>query len=265
MPAAVTDADLSLFSLYRELVRVAPRVYLPLLVLQLVALIVNLTAANLEGPVRGATQALVPLVLDPILTGTSLAYAHQALTGTGDRDFGAALSQGLRTWPRLIATSILTVGAAIIPTAWLFYFAYRRFEAALLGGENFWAVAVPFAAMIVLAAPGIYLGVRLFVTVPLHFAEEHGAFSPLPRSWQLTQGHWWAAALAFVPLGLLVALLAVPLSFALAGTPWAERLLPGNAAIAGIIPALRLVGPLGWTLYMRFCLKLIASGRTFKA
>ncbi|WP_164929442.1 hypothetical protein [Gloeobacter violaceus] len=262
----MTDADLSLSSLYRELVRVAPRVYLPLLVLQWIALAANLAVGSLpQGPVRGATQALVPLVLDPVLTGTSLAYAHQALTGTGDRHFGAAFSRGVRTWPKLIATSILTVGAAMLPTAWLFYFAYRRFEAALLAGAAFWEVAVPFGAMIVLAVPGIYLGVRLFVTVPLHFVEEHGALSPLPRSWRLTEGHWWAAALAFMPLGLLVALLALPLSFALVGTPWAERLLPGNAAIAGIGPALRLVGPLGWTLYMLFCLRLIASGPAVRA
>lgn len=221
------------------------------------ALVANLGVNSLaDGPGRGAAAALVPLVLDPILTGTSLAFACQVLTAAVP-DFGAALTRGVRTWPVLIATSILTVLAAIAPTGWLFYFAYRRFEQAFQGHEGLVAVALPFALMIVLAVPGIYLGVRLFVTVPLHFGESHGPLSPLPRSWQLTRGRWWSAAVAFLPLGLLVLALGLPLSLLVGPTGLAPLLLPGNPGLAGGVLALRLVGPLGWTLYMIYCLELI--------
>ncbi len=254
----MSERTLSWKSLYRALWQVAPRVYLPLLVLQAVALATNLFANTLQGPARGATSALIPLVLDPVLTGTSLAFAYQVLRGQGD-DFSAAFTTGFRTWPNLVFTSVLTVFGALAPTGWLFYFVYRRFEQAVKSNEGLLATALPFAGMLALAIPGIYIGFRLFITVPLLFAEQQTPLSSLRRSWQLLQGNWWSAATAYLPLAAVVLLIGLPLAFLLSGSPLSELLLQSNPQFAGFIVALRLAGPLGWTLYMIYCLRLLES------
>jgi hypothetical protein len=167
----------------------------------------------------------------------------------------------VRRWPLLVATSFLTVLSAMAPTGWLFALAYGRFATAYTGGAAFLEFALPFAAMILCALPGIYIGVRLFVTVPLVFVEAHTPVSAQVRSWKLMAGHFWSAALAYQPLGLAVLVLGAPLALVLAGTPFAALAVPGNPGLAGFVVALRLVGPLGWTLYMIYCLQLLETER----
>lgn len=246
----------NLVALYPELGRYVQRTYLPLLGLQLLALVFSLLPNSLSsGPLQGIATALVPLVTDPIITATSLAFAHGILTG--QTTMGAAFVAGVRTWPLLVMTSALTVLCAMVPTGWLFALAYGRFAQAVNGGEDFLMVALPFAAMLALAVPGIYIGVRLFATVPILFVEHHTPFSAIRRSWNLLKGQWWPTALAFVPLGAISLILGAVLSPILASSPLAELLLPSRPAWSGGIVALRLVGPLGWTLYMLCCLRLL--------
>jgi len=196
------------------------------------------------GLLRGLVSAMVPLGVDPLITGMSLALAVRGLAGL-KLDYGWAWQQAVRTWGRLLATSLLTVACAIAPTGWLFYGCYGIFERAVLTKSNFATIALPFSGMILLAIPGIYLGVRLLVTVPILFLEPLSPWAALRRSWGLTEGRWWQAALAFMPLGGLIGLLALPLYF-----------LMGNL---GLTMAVRLVGPLGWTFYMVYCQELVAT------
>lgn len=251
--------------LYGDLKRLAPRVYLPLLGLQLLALTVSLVPGQLSGPARGVAAALVPLVFDPLITGTSLAFARDRVLErtTGFTD---AIGVAFRIWPKLIATSLITVLFAMAPTGWLFYLAYKQFERAAHTGGDLLALGLPFAGMIACALPGIYIGVRLFVTVPLLFIEEHSPLSAQKRSWQLTEGLWSSAALSYVPLGLLTLALAGGLGVVLAGTALGSLLAPDHAPtlVAGGILALRLVGPLGWSLYVLYCLRLIRVERPLK-
>ncbi|MBC8122155.1 MAG: glycerophosphoryl diester phosphodiesterase membrane domain-containing protein, partial [Gemmatimonadaceae bacterium] len=199
-----------------------------------------------------------PLVTDPIITATSLAFAYGVLTG--QTTMGTAFVTGVRTWPLLVMTSALTVLGAMVPTGWLFALAYGHFAQAFNGGEGFLMIALPFAAMLALAVPGIYIGVRLFAAVPILFVERHTPFSAIRRSWILLKGQWWSTALAFVPLGAMLLILGALLSLVLVGSPFADLLLPSRPAWSGGILALRIAGPLGWTLYMLCCLRLLKQG-----
>jgi len=230
----------ALLTRYRRLAQGIGPLYLPLLALQLVALGGSILPGLVAGPLQGVVSALVPLGIDPLVTGMSLALVHQARRGqslAGREAWG----QAVRIWPRLVATSALTVLAAVAPTGWLFYLAYHAFEQAFLGGGNF---ILPFVGMILAALPGIYLGVRLFYTVPLLFTEPQPPLSALKRSWQLTRGRWWQTATAFLPLGGLVLLVGLLLGWLLSGLS-----IPGLAYPQWVL-ALRLVGPLGWTFYL---------------
>ncbi|WP_218082036.1 hypothetical protein [Anthocerotibacter panamensis] len=248
---------LSLAALYTVLGRFARQTYVPLLVLQGLALLAVLAANSTpDGPPRGIAQALVPLGSDPLITGTSLAFVYPVLVGR-PVSLGSALVQALAAWPRLVATSLLTVLAALMPSGWLFYFAYRRFEQAVSGAEGWGMVALPFGGMILCALPGLYIGFRLFVTVPLIFIEPLTPVAALRRSWQLMGGRLGTAFLAYVPLGVLVLVLGFLLNLLLSGTELAQILAPGNPPLAGVVLALRLVGPLGWTLYVVYSLNLL--------
>jgi len=219
--------------------------YAPLLALQGLALVATgLPSLFPSGPLQGGISALVPLVVDPLITGMSLALAVRGLAGLR-LDYAQAWQQALGTWGRLLATSLLTVLCAIAPTGGFFYLCYGVFERAVLAQAAFISIALPFGGMILLALPGIYVGVRLLVTVPILFLEPLNPVAALRRSWALTEGRWWQAALAFMPLGGLIVLLGLPL-YALVGT-------------VGFTWAVRLVGPLGWTFYMLYCQELVAS------
>lgn len=230
---------------YTELrLKIGP-LYGPLLVLQGLALMATgLPSLFPSGPVRGGISALIPLVVDPLITGMSLALAVQGLAGL-KLGYAQAWQQALRTWGRLLATSLLTVGCAIAPTGGFFYLCYGLFEQAVLAQRDFITIALPFGGMILLALPGIYVGVRLLVTVPILFLEPLNPVAALRRSWALTKGRWWEAALAFMPLGGLIILLGLPLY--------------AGVGMVGFTWAMRLVGPLGWTFYMLYCQHLAAT------
>jgi len=221
--------------LYTDLWRVAPRIYFPLLLLQGFALLWTLV------PAFPGQAVLVSLVTDPLATGTSLAFAAAAY-GERRLRWSEALNLGISAWLKLVVTSFLTIAAALGPTGWLFYLVYGWFARAFQGGGGW---EVPFGLMILLALPGIYIGLRLFITVPVLFVESPSPLVALKRSWRLQAGYEGAAALAYLPLGFLVLILGLALNLAL------PKL--------GFILALRLVGPLGWTLYVVYCVQVLRA------
>jgi len=82
--------------------------------------------------------------------------------------------------------------------------ASEKFTQLVLATFLLWLILIP--AFICLIIPGIYLSIRLCFIYYALMIENRGAIDALSRSWSLTKGYWGQIFLAFLMLGLVVAL-----------------------------------------------------------
>lgn len=62
------------------------------------------------------------------------------------------------------------------------------------------AVGISFLFLII---PGIYVGIKLFISPAVAILEERNAFDAIARSWDLVQGHWWFTFAVYLVMYLI--------------------------------------------------------------
>jgi hypothetical protein len=100
------------------------------------------------------------------------------------------------------------------------------------------------AGLILFIIPGIYIGVRLAVSIEALVVEGRRGTQAMGRSWELVGGHWWHAfgtlLVAALLTGLVNALITAPFS----GTSWFVQAIVAAVATVVTLPYGVLVGVL---------------------
>ena len=100
------------------------------------------------------------------------------------------------------------------------------------------------AGFILFIIPGIYIGVRLAVSVEALVVEGRRGTQAMGRSWELVGGHWWHAFGALVVAGLLTALVNAVITTPFNNTSWFVQAIAAAIATVITLPYGVLVGVL---------------------
>jgi hypothetical protein len=98
--------------------------------------------------------------------------------------------------------------------------------------------------LILLVIPGIYIGVRLAVSIEALVVEGRRGTQAMGRSWELVGGHWWHAfgtlLVAWLLIGVVNAVITAPFS----GAGWFVQAVAAAVATVVTLPYGVLVGVL---------------------
>jgi hypothetical protein len=100
------------------------------------------------------------------------------------------------------------------------------------------------AGLILFVIPGIYIGVRLAVSVEALVVEDRRGTQAMGRSWELVGGHWWHAFGALVVAGLLTGLVNAVITVPFGNTGWLVQAIASAVATVITLPYGVLVGVL---------------------
>jgi hypothetical protein len=100
------------------------------------------------------------------------------------------------------------------------------------------------AGFILFIIPGIYIGVRLAVSVEALVVEGRRGTQAMGRSWELVGGHWWHAFGALVVAGLLTGLVNAIITTPFNNTSWFVQAVAAAIATVITLPYGVLVGVL---------------------
>ena len=100
------------------------------------------------------------------------------------------------------------------------------------------------AGLILLVIPGIYLGVRLVVSIEALVVEGWRGTQAMRRSWELVGGHWWHAFVTLVVAWLLIGVVNSVLTLPFGDTGWLGQGLVSAVATTVTMPYGVLVGVL---------------------
>ena len=100
------------------------------------------------------------------------------------------------------------------------------------------------AGLILLVIPGIYIGVRLAVSIEALVVEGRRGTGAMGRSWELVGGHWWHAFGTLLVAGLLTGLVNTLLTSPFGATSWAVQAVVAAIATTITLPYGALVGVL---------------------
>jgi hypothetical protein len=100
------------------------------------------------------------------------------------------------------------------------------------------------AGFILLVIPGIYIGIRLAVSVEALVVEGRRGTQAMGRSWELVGGHWWHAFGALVVAGLLTGLVNAIITTPFNNTSWFVQAIAAAIATVITLPYGVLVGVL---------------------
>ena len=100
------------------------------------------------------------------------------------------------------------------------------------------------AGLILLIIPGIYIGVRLAVSVEALVVEGRRGTQAMDRSWELVGGHWWHAFGALVVAGLLTGVVNSLITTPFNNTGWFVQAVAAAVATVITMPYSVLVGVL---------------------
>jgi hypothetical protein len=98
--------------------------------------------------------------------------------------------------------------------------------------------------LILLVIPGIYIGVRLCVSVEALVVEGRRGTQAMSRSWGLVGGHWWHAFGTLVVAGLLTGLVNTLITSPFGATSWVAQAVVAAVATTVTLPYGALVGVL---------------------
>jgi hypothetical protein len=101
--------------------------------------------------------------------------------------------------------------------------------------------------LIVFVIPGIYLGVRLAVSIQALVVEDKRGSQAMGRSWELVGGHWWHAALTLLVAGLITGVVNAVITTPFGAGAW---FLQGIAAAVATIVTLPYGALVGVLLYL---------------
>src|SRR5919107_3233125 len=100
------------------------------------------------------------------------------------------------------------------------------------------------AGLILLIIPGIYIGVRLAVSIEALVVEGRRGTEAMGRSWELVGGHWWHAFGALVVAGLLTGVVNAVITTPFNNTSWFVQAIAAAVATVITMPYGVLVGVL---------------------
>jgi len=123
-----------------------------------------------------------------------------------------------------------------------YQFGFHRFWSVLLVSVLVGLATV--AGLILLIIPGIYIGIRLAVSIEALVVEGRKGTQAMARSWELVGGHWWHAFGTLVVAGLLTGLVNVLLTAPFGGTSWFVQGVVAAVATVVTLPYGVLVGVL---------------------
>ena len=122
-----------------------------------------------------------------------------------------------------------------------------RFGFARLGSILVVSILVGLATLgglILLIIPGIYIGVRLAVSIEALVVEGRKGTEAMRRSWDLVGGHWWHAFATLLVAGILVGLVTSLFTTPFSGASWFVQGLAAAVATVATMPYTALVGVL---------------------
>jgi hypothetical protein len=99
------------------------------------------------------------------------------------------------------------------------------------------------AGLILFIIPGIYVGVRLAVSIEVLVVEGRRGTQAMGRSWELVGGHWWHAFGTLLVAGLLTGVVNAVITTPFGNTGWLVQAVA--AAVATVITL-----PYGVLLYL---------------
>lgn len=152
----------------------------------------------------GVAYSIVgPLVTWPLITAGHIHAVRSAGEGAEPRA-GSSLSEAGAVFPKVLGALILVTLAII-------------------------------AGSIALIIPGIYVAIRLAVTLQAVVAEGHGPTDAMSRSWELVKGNWWRVigitTVLFLLAYIIAAVLAVPMVAAASAADSGAILVAAQIAI----------------------------------
>jgi hypothetical protein len=190
-----------------------------------------------------AAVVVVPLTLLQYLFGdwirsrgevTSLQEVSTATWAVGAAGLVAALA-GLLMYLVLTGAITRAVAAEVAgedPSLEQSYrFGFHRLGSVLLVSVLVGLATI--AGFILFIIPGIWIGVRLAVSVEALVVEGRRGAQAMGRSWELVGGHWWHAFGALVVAGLLTGVVNAIITAPFSNTSWFVQ--AGAAAIATVI------------------------------
>ena len=98
--------------------------------------------------------------------------------------------------------------------------------------------------LILFIIPGIYIGVRLAVSIEALVVEGRRGTQAMGRSWELVGGHWWHAFGALVVAGLLTGVVNALITAPFSNTSWFVQAVAAAVATVVTLPYGVLVGVL---------------------
>jgi hypothetical protein len=227
-PRSIGEILSAAFQLYRRhwrtLLAIAAVVVVPLTLLQYgIGHWFRTNGQQLHDPAEVSTSfwavasasllaALVGLLLYQVLTGAITRTIATEVTGQ-DLDLEQSYRFGLARLGPILVVSIL-VGLAT-----------------LLG-------------LIVFIIPGIYLGVRLAVSIQALVVEDKRGTEAMRRSWELVGGHWWHAALTLLVAGLITGVVNAVITAPFSAGAWLLQGIAAAVATTVTLPYGALVGVL---------------------
>ena len=122
-----------------------------------------------------------------------------------------------------------------------------RFGFARLGPILVVSILVGLATLvglIVFIIPGIYIGVRLAVSVQALVVEDKRGTEAMRRSWELVGGHWWHAALTLLVAGLITGVVNAVITAPFSAGAWLLQGIAAAVATTVTLPYGALVGVL---------------------
>jgi hypothetical protein len=120
------------------------------------------------------------------------------------------------------------------------------------GFHRFWSVLLVsvlvglaiIGGLILLIIPGIYIGVRLCVSIEALVVEGRRGTQAMGRSWELVGGHWWHAFGTVVVAGLLTGVVNAVITAPFGNTGWFVQAVAAAVATVVTLPYGVLVGVL---------------------
>jgi hypothetical protein len=122
-----------------------------------------------------------------------------------------------------------------------------RFGLARLGPILIVSILVGLATLlglIVFVIPGIYIGVRLAVSIQALVVEGRQGTQAMRRSWDLVGGHWWHAAFTVLLAGLLTEVVNAVITAPFGASAWVAQAVAAAVATTVTLPYGALVGVL---------------------
>jgi hypothetical protein len=122
-----------------------------------------------------------------------------------------------------------------------------RFGFARLGPILIVSILVGLATLlglIVFIIPGIYIGVRLAVSIQALVVEDKRGTEAMRRSWDLVGGHWWHAAFTLLVAGLITGVVNAVITAPFSAGAWFLQGIAAAVATTVTLPYGALVGVL---------------------